>query len=99
MDLPPGWHLSIEDRPSPAARNRLGPIKSTGFGRGGSIEAKLRSSLFLTLCWREMDSNFRFRVRCKPRLRPRAQREIPIGVHLIAGWPRWQLLSESVREP
>jgi len=24
MDLPPGWHLSIEDRPSPAARNRLG---------------------------------------------------------------------------
>ena len=40
-----------------------------------------------------MDSNFRFRVRCKPRLRPQAQREIPIGVHLIAGWPRWQLLS------
>jgi len=24
MDLPLGWHLSIEDRPSPAARNRLG---------------------------------------------------------------------------
>ena len=24
MDLPPGWHFSIEDRPSPAARNRLG---------------------------------------------------------------------------
>jgi len=24
MDLPPGWHLSIEDRPSPAARTRLG---------------------------------------------------------------------------
>ena len=24
MDLPPGWHLSIEDRPPPAARNRLG---------------------------------------------------------------------------
>jgi len=24
MDLPAGWHLSIEDRPSPAARNRLG---------------------------------------------------------------------------
>jgi hypothetical protein len=24
MDLPPGWHLSIEDRLSPAARNRLG---------------------------------------------------------------------------
>ena len=24
MDLPPGWHVSIEDRPSPAARNRLG---------------------------------------------------------------------------
>ena len=40
-----------------------------------------------------MDSNFRFRVRCKPRLRPQAQREIPISVHLIAGWPRWQLLS------
>jgi hypothetical protein len=62
MDLPPGWHLSIEDRPSPAARNRLGSIKSTGFGRGGSIEAKRRSSLFLTLCWREMDSNFQFLV-------------------------------------
>ena len=24
MDLPPGWQLSVEDRPSPAARNRLG---------------------------------------------------------------------------
>ena len=24
MDLPPGWQLSIEDRPAPAARNRLG---------------------------------------------------------------------------
>ena len=47
----------------------------------------------MTRRWREMDSNFRFRVRCKPRLRPQAQREIPIGVHLIAGWPRWQLLS------